>query len=74
MGIHTNENLNVIQETIDHFSAPPKVGRMPYKIASNFSSLTADQWKNWIFIYSLYTLHGLIPIEHYTCLCLFVDA
>ena len=53
IGILTNDDL-CIQQKIDRIVVPPKIGRIPHKI-SNFSALTADQWKNWIFIYSLYT-------------------
>ena len=74
LGYLNNENLVAIQEKIDLMKIPAKLGRIPYKISSNFSSLTADQWKNWIFAYSQYALHGILPIEHYTCWCLFVDA
>lgn len=68
------EDLRKIQEKVDNIKTPPKLGRIPHKILSNFSSLTADQWKNWIFVYSLYTLHGILPDAHYTCWSIFVDA
>lgn len=34
------------QQKVDHFDCPPDIGRIPYKIASRFSGLKADQWKN----------------------------
>ena len=38
------------------------------------ASMTADQWKNWTCVYSLYALRGLIPKEHLDCWWLFVQA
>ena len=46
----------------------------PYKIESVMSSLTADQWKNWTCVYSLYALHDVLPKDHLHCWCLFVHA
>lgn len=40
-------------------------GRIPYKIASNVSSLKADQWKNWKMYFSLYALKDVLPHRHY---------
>lgn len=45
-------NFVDIQDEVNEIKVPCNVGRIPYKIASNFSSFTADQWKNWILIYS----------------------
>ena len=53
---------------------PSKIARIPHKIASNFSSFTADQWRNWISVYSIYCLHGVLPLEHFSCWALFVEA
>ena len=63
----TNEHFQEIQEKVDRTDVPTKVGRIPYKISSNFSSFTADQWKNWICLYSLYCLHSVLPADHYSC-------
>ena len=51
---------------------PPNIGRIPRKIGSEFAAFTADEWKHWILIYSLYALHGILPNEHYDCWFLFV--
>ncbi len=74
LGILSNDSLCSIQDKVNAIAVPCKLGRIPLKIASNFNSLTADQWKNWILVYSLYTLYGVIPRTHYTCWNLFVDA
>jgi len=64
----------VIQEKVDSMNPPFKLGRIPRKIGSGFASFTADEWKYWILMYSLYSLHGVLPDNHYKCWCLFVDA
>ena len=35
-----------VQKKADSIVPPPKIGRIPCKIGSGFSSFTADQWKN----------------------------
>lgn len=41
---------------------PSGVGRIPIKIqtGAGFSSFTADQWKNWVFYFSIIALHDII--------------
>ena len=66
--------LECIQEKVDLLIPPPKVGRIPRKITSGFASLTADEWKNWVLFYPLYSLHGVLPTSHYKCWAKFVDS
>ena len=66
------DNFTELQQKVDNIVVPAKVGRIPFKIDSNFSSFTADQWKNWVVIYSLHCLYGMLPSEHYSCWELFV--
>ena len=73
-GILTRAQFEDIQQEIDEMKVPANVGRIPYKIASNFSGFTADQWKNWICVYSILCLKQLLPAEHYQCWVLFQDA
>ena len=63
-----------MQERIEQINVPLDIGRIPYKIESSMASLTADQWKNWTCIYSLYALHNILPPEHLNCWWLFVQA
>lgn len=63
-----------IQEKIENINVPLDVGRIPYKIESGMSGVTADQWKNWTCLYSLYVLHDVLPMEHLNCWWLFVQA
>ena len=49
---------------------PSKIGRIPRK----FFSCTADEWKHWILIYSVFALKNILREEHYSCWCTFVSA
>lgn len=63
-----------IQNTVDSFVTPTDIGRIPLKIASGFANFTAEQWRNWVLIYSLCSVKGYIPHQHYDCWLLFVKA
>lgn len=67
-------DLTEIQSRVDSFVTPSDVGRIPLKIASGFSQFTADQWRNWVLLYSLRSVKGMIPLQHYDCWLLFVKA
>ena len=56
-----------VQECVDSFIVPPDVGRMPHKIQSGFSGFTADQFKNWIMIFSFPALFEILTNEHLEC-------
>ena len=66
--------LSIIQQRVDEFDVPYDIGRIPYKIGSNFSGLTADQWMNWTNIYSMYVLRDILPPSHMQCWSYFVKA
>ena len=53
---------------------PRSSGRLPLKIESNFAGFTADQWKNWITIYSSVCLKDHLPSDHLQCWLLYVRA
>ena len=65
--ILSSESIRLIQEEVDTICIPAGIGRIPYKIASGFSSFSADQWKNWTIYYSLIVLHDKLPAEHLEC-------
>ena len=73
-GILDKTHYLSIQEKVDSFVTPPGIGRIPAKIATGFSSFTAEQWRNWTLIYSLCALKDVIPNQHYDCWLLFVKA
>ena len=57
----------LIQSKIDNISVSRKVGRIPGKILHGFSRFTADQWKSWTLIFSIFCLHSVLPPEHLEC-------
>ena len=68
------QQFEEIQSVVDSFTSPCEIGRIPYKIASGFSSFTADQWRNWIVLYSLVSLKSVLPFRQYRHWQLFVKA
>ncbi len=71
----SERNYNsLIQEKVDKCIVPSTFGRIPHKIASACTSFTADQWKAWTNVFSLYSLYGLLESEHFECWRLFVHA
>ncbi len=66
--------LSTIQNKVNTFITPNDIGRIPNKISSGFSGFPAEQWRNWILIYSLSSLKEVLPREHYQCWHSFVKA
>ena len=73
-GILQANHFKLLQEKVNLIIPPSKVGRIPRKIECTFVSFTADEWKNWILIYSVFALYGIIDSVHYKCWCLLVDS
>lgn len=69
-----SHNLSAIQQTVEKIITPHSVGRVSMKIGSTFSGLSADQWKNWIVLFSAIALKGNIPVNHYQCWLLYIRA
>ena len=59
--------LEAIQTQVDSVSVPNKMGRIPSKIVSSFGGFTADQFKHWTNIYSLFALHDVLPQQDFEC-------
>lgn len=72
LGIISESKLAGIQNKIDSIVVPRQVGRIPGKILHGFSKFTADQWKTWTLIFSIFCLHNVIPSVHMECWRLFV--
>ena len=49
----TKKDLKVLEERIHSFDVGTGVGRLPHRIASNYGSYTASQWKNWTHLFSV---------------------
>lgn len=72
---HLNKNdMLKLQKLVNKVNPPSEVGRIPGKIANSFKGFTADQWKNWVCVYSLFSLKGLISDDHYAMWAEFVQA
>ena len=73
-GILSSQDLSKLQARVNKVKPPSDIGRLPSRIANGFAGFTADQWKNWICIYSLFALKGVIHNEHYLMWADFVHA
>ena len=71
--IITDTHKIAIQKKVDALITP-SIGRISLKLGSGPASLTADQWKNWVCIYSLHALYGILPVQDWECWQLFVKA
>ena len=68
------KNFDRIESLINDFIIPEGIGRLPSKISSHFGGFTADQWRNWITIYSPIVLWQVLQHQHWNCWILFVQA
>ena len=59
--------FNQIQAQVDSVIVPPGIGRIPLKILSGFSGFKADQFKNWVNIYSIPCLFAVLEADHLEC-------
>ena len=65
----------IIQDRVNKLAVPPSIGRLPKgAFCMETILLTADQWRHWTCIYSLWALQGILPAEHFQCWLLFVKA
>ena len=71
-GILTRDDMKAIQARVDSIRAPSGIGRIPRKVSSSFGGFTAEQWKNWVIVYSMFALRCVLPQEHYSCWQAFV--
>ena len=73
-GLLSFSSLKVIEARIKSLPIPTEFGRIPSTISSNSGNFTAEEWKHWTLVYSLYCLQGLLPSEHLICWQTFVLA
>jgi len=71
--ILTKQDIKVIENRIELFRLPCDVGRIPSHISAYHGAFTANQWKNWITIYSAVVLKGVLEPQHLQCWLLFVQ-
>ena len=60
----SSTQIQSIQDRMDNRYVPSDTGRIPRKIETKFSGFTADQYKNWVTLYSIPSLHGVLESEH----------
>ena len=60
-----NKNdLKKIQSKVDTVKAPSTIGTMPMKIENSYGGFTADQWKTWTLLFSIFALWDVLPSAH----------
>ena len=73
-GFLTERIFKDIQSQVDSINTPSNIGRLPNKIASQFSGFTAEQWMLWTTLYSPLILREILPEDNYTHWCMFSQA
>lgn len=66
------ESQRVFSSRMKNLRVPYDVGRLPNSLGEKleFSTLTADQWKNFALIYAIPCFWELLPPESYESICL----
>lgn len=59
--VFTKEQLKKLSQKIEELNSATSIGRIPRKIGSNYGNYTAQEWKNWTLIFSMYALYGILP-------------
>ena len=59
--------VKAIQNQVNSFTVLQNITKIPYKIASSFPSLIADQLRMWTNLYSLLTLHTMLRCDDWDC-------
>ena len=62
--IITKAGLVKLQERIVEISSLSDIGRLPGNIKSNYGGYTAAQRKNFVLLFSMYTLKDVLPDQH----------
>ena len=60
----TKEGLEKIQKSIEKISSLSDIGRLPGNIKSNYGGYTAAQWKNFVLLFSMYSLKDVLSDQH----------
>lgn len=56
--------LDTIQQRVKELKSPGASSRLPHGIGKNWSNFNAHEWKEWVLVFSMYALHGLLPDNH----------
>ena len=60
----SKKDLAKIQSKVDKIKVPSSIGRMPRKVENCYGGFTADQWKSWTVLFSIYALWDVLPLSH----------
>ncbi|CAH3036887.1 unnamed protein product [Porites evermanni] len=55
------KDLEKVQDKMDKLKVLASVGRMPKKIENSYGGFTADQWKSFTVLFSIYALWDILP-------------
>ena len=68
LGYLSKETLTLIQSRVDSAQYAGDVGKLPCQIGKfSFDGFTADEFKNWTIIFSVYALHNIVLNEDMKC-------
>ena len=67
-------HFNEVQEPANKAVVPSDLGILLTKIESVFDGFTADEWKNFILMFSIYDLNDILPSSILECYRYFVIA
>ena len=70
----TKKDFQKLEEQMKLFTTPYNAGRLPTSIGSGYGGFIANQWSNWITIFSPILLKEILPDEDLHCWLLFVRA
>lgn len=56
-----------IDQRLQHIEAASDIGKLPTKLVGNYGTFTADELKNWVLLFSIYALKGIIHEDHLKC-------
>ena len=74
LGYLNKASLEKLQEKSDEFVVQCDIGKIAKKIVSSFDGFTADEYKNWTILFSMYALKNIVPTRHIECFRKFVLA
>ncbi|CAB4011818.1 Hypothetical predicted protein [Paramuricea clavata] len=63
----SSKDLQKIEDRIKTMEIPNDLGRLPANISANHGSYTAEQWKNWTLLYSLFCLKDILSDKEFKC-------
>ena len=73
-GLLTRDTIEEVSSRIARMNVQSDAGRLPSNIGSNYGSFTAEEWKNWTMVFSMFCLKELLPDADLQCWQSFVLA